>query len=344
MCIVAFAMASCNDADPLDSTSKHDYADGQLPYLRTNTEALVEVNFEFPKARIDEPQVIDLKDYVGKFHANMNMTVDEVLEGLEGGKTVFYPINVNRGVWSRDNQPTLNGNGWHWNGSGSLTGQEGAAFAVELDKAKKQLIVSAVNNPDTGVGADANVGFAINNGHDLDDYVRFKISCVVTDPSKVVTKVSVPTGDYSAASIMFEDYADAIETNLGISLKEFLTRYEGSDSGTLNDSDIEIYLSNAEGKWYAVDADGNTGWLDVENVAQRPQTTSGWMGWWLDTDLNITSWGSGCFVFIEGADGCVNIGRYPGVASGTQCNLRFLYTLANDHSRFIEFIVTVTFE
>jgi hypothetical protein len=336
-------MTSCNGADPLDSTSKHDYTDGQLPYLRTNVSALVEISLEFPKARISEPQVILLKDYAEKFHTNMHMTVDEVLDGLSGEKTVFYPINANRGVWNRDSAPAVNGQGWYWGVTGTLAEQGDAVFSVELDRTNRLLIVSAVNNPDTGAGADANVGFAVNNGHDLDDYVRFKVSSVVIDPSKVVTRVSIPAGDYAAASILFEDYADAIETNLGISIRDFLARYDAS--GTPGEEEIEIYLSDAQGRWYAADADGNRGWVAPEDAYQRPPTTSGWMGWWLNTELNITNWGEdGCLVFIEGGDKCVNIGRYPNVASGTQCNLRFLYTLASDHSRFIEFILSVTFE
>ncbi len=342
ICAVAFTTASCNDADPLDSTSKHDYADGLQPYLRTNVASLTEINLQFPQARIDEPQVINLKDYVGKFHTNMNMTLDEVLDGLSSGSTVFYSINPNRGIWNRDSAPTVNGSGWYWNKSGGLADQSGATFSVQLDKANKQLIVNALNGPDTGVSADANVGFAINNGHNLDNYVRFKINSTVTDPSKVVAKASIPAGDYAAASIMFEDYAEAIEANLGITIKEFLTKY--AESGTVGEEEIEIYLSNADGLWFAADAEGNNSWMAPEDAYQRPASTSNWMGWWLDGDLNIRGWGAGCFLFIEGADKCVNLGRYPGVASGTQCNLRFVYTLAADHTRFLEFIISVTFE
>lgn len=340
-CAAALMTTACNSDDPMDSCSKHDYADGQSPYLRTNSDATVEVSLEFPKARIDEAQTISLKDYAGTFHRNLNMTVDEVLDGLSSGKIVCYTINPTRGIWNLD-APTVGEYGWYWNSSSALATADNAVASVELDKASKSLVVKMLNDPDAGVSTTANLGLAISNGHDLDNYVRFKIGAVVTDPSKVITKVSVPAGDYSAASIMFEDYADAIEMNLGISITEFLTRY--SNSGTVGDEPLEIYLSNAEGKWLAVNEAGDKVWTAPEEAKQRPSTTSGWMGWWLDYDLNITTWGAGCFLFIEGSDKCVNIGRYPNVASGTQAEVRFVYTLAEDHSRFIEFIVSVTFE
>lgn len=345
MCAAVFAVTACENDDPLDATSKHDYADGQSPYLRTNSDALVEVNLEFPKARIDESQVINLKDYAAKFHQNMKMTVDEVLDGLADGTTVFYTINPNRGVWNLD-APTLNNNGWYWNTSGTLATSTDAVASIELDKADKSLIVKMVNDPATGSSTSANLGFAINNGHDLDNYVRFKISPVVTDPSKVVTKVSIPTGDYTYYDLKFTDYTESIETNLGITINEFLTKYAAS--GTIGEEEIECYLSNSLGQWYAEDEAGNAAWMEPENVYQRPAYTSGGMGWWLNSDLIITTWSTtnDCFLFTEISDDGkgVKIGRYPDIASGTQCELRFLYTLANDHSRFIEFIISVTLE
>ena len=348
-CAAALMTTACNSDDPMDSCSKHDYADGQSPYLRTNSDATVEVSLEFPKARIDEAQSISLKDYAGTFHRNLNMTVDEVLDGLSSGKIVCYTINPTRGIWNLD-APTVGEYGWYWNSSSALATADNAVASVELDKASKSLVVKMLNDPAVGTSLDANLGLAISNGHDLDNYVRFKVHPVVTDPSKVVTKVSLakPADDYPTAELVFADFTESIESNLGVSMTEFLNMYSASSSG--DDNSLELYLSNEAGQWYTVDADGNTGWMDPDLAVKRPSSTAGGLGYWLDSSLNVTTWaspgsGSDCTIFIESGDKSVVIGRYPdATTSGLVYQLRFVYTLTADHSRFIEFIVEVTFE
>ena len=66
-----------------------------------------------------------------------------------------------------------------------------------------------------------NVGFAINNGADFDDYIRFSFDVTVTDPSKIVISGTLAAGDYAGFSINFADYADAIEPCIGLSVDEF---------------------------------------------------------------------------------------------------------------------------
>lgn len=335
-CVAALACTSCNSDDPADASHKQIYSEGMAPYLRSNAAAMIDVSLEFPKARIDETQVINLQDHAIVFQKQLGMTVDEVMKAIKEGRAVCYTVNTARGCWNLD-APSIEGTlGWCWATSGALATPETGLVAVTLNVDDKSLTVKMLGDPDAGLSTTAVIGIALKNGRDFDDYVCFRIGAVVTDPSKVIINASIPAGDYAAASIMFADYKDAIEQNMGISLNDFLNRYEADQ--------IEIFLSNEEGKWLATGENGTNVWTKPVDGILRPTTTSGWMGWWLDTNLNICNWGDGCFLFIEGGDKCVNIGRYPGIATGTQATLRFVYTLPEDHSRYIEFIVSVTLE
>ena len=43
-----------------------------------------------------------------------------------------------------------------------------------------------------GTAISINVGFAINNGANLDDYVRFAFDVTVTDPGRIVVANTIP--------------------------------------------------------------------------------------------------------------------------------------------------------
>lgn len=342
-------MASCNSDDPNKATSKHDYTnDIFAPYLRTNASATAAVNVEFPVATLGQAKVIDLKDYAQYFHKNLGMTVDETLEAMENNQIVLYNIQVTKGCWDLT-APNYGANGWAYNINNAISTDD-AAFTVELDKNRHSLILNTVGDLDAGTMANVNIGFAKNNVTDFDDYVRFALSLAVTDPSIILINGSVPAGDYSAYSVMFEDYADAIEFNLGLSLKEFCNYFEAGDvydaDGNLDGDQIEIYLVNGDGEW--VTSANSSGAPNGYAANGRPFTTSGWMGWWLDSNLNITSWSDAGYpnnlLFIEGGDKCENIGRAPGVASGTSATVTFVFTPSWDHSKYLTIIASLSFE
>ena len=87
--MLAFAGVSCNSDDPSDASTKHVYAEGEAPYLRTNAAATTALEMDFQMVKIDQPQYIYLKDYAPIFHKNLNMTVDEAIAAIENGTAVL---------------------------------------------------------------------------------------------------------------------------------------------------------------------------------------------------------------------------------------------------------------
>ncbi len=94
--MLAFAGVSCNSDDPSDASTKHVYAEGEAPYLRTNAAATTALEMDFQMVKIDQPQYIYLKDYAPIFHKNLNMTVDEAIAAIENGTAVFANIKTSR--------------------------------------------------------------------------------------------------------------------------------------------------------------------------------------------------------------------------------------------------------
>ncbi len=326
---LAFGATSCNSDEPADATSKHVYVEGEVPYLRANPAATNTIAHNFLAARIEEPLVISLKDYAPSFHKNLNMTVDETLTALANGEVKFYTINTGRQRWNLD-EPSLGASGWYYNTANMpVASSEDAAFSMELDSKAKTVTVRAVNDPAVGSMTTMDFGFALDNGKDYDDYVRFMISCSVSDPSTVILDAVIPAGGYNAYGINLKDFAEAIELCMGMPYADFVT--------AMDNEEIEVYLCDADGNW-VLDADGN-----------RPGYTSGWLGYWLDSDLNITGWDGGGYpanlMFLEyGGGGTYNLGNSASsTPAGTQVRLRFDLVANGDPATAVHFIINVTF-
>ena len=327
---LALGATSCNSDDPSDATEKHVYAQGEMPYLRANPAATNTIAHTFLAARIEEPLVISLKDYASSFHKNLNMTVDETLAALANGEVKFYTINTGRQRWNLD-APTLGASGWYYStASMPVEAGENAVFSMELDSKAKTVTVHAVNDPAIGSMATLDFGFALDNGKDYDDYVRFMVSCSVSDPSTIIFDATIPAGGYNAYGINLKDYADAIELCMGMQYADFVT--------AMDNEEIDVYLCDADGNW-VLDADGN-----------HPDYTSGWLGYWLDPDLNITYWNGDGYpanlMFLEyGGGGTYNLGNSgsAGSPAGTQARVRFDLVANGDPATAVHFIINVTF-
>lgn len=327
--LLAIGATSCNSDDPNDACEKHVYTGDEAPYLRSNAKATNSLTHNFLAARIDEPLVINLKDYAASFHKNLDMTVDEALTALDNGNVVFYSINSGRQIWNLT-APTLGNSGWYFNTAGQPTGGENGVFSVNLDRASKKIEVRTVNEPPVGTLATVDFGFAINNGHDFDNYVRFMIDLSVTDPSTVILNATVPGGDYAGYEINLGQFAEAFELCMGIPYKDVVN--------LLDNEAIDVYLVGADGNW-VVNDDGS-----------RPDYTSGWLGYWLNPDLQICYWDGGGYpnnlMFLEYAGGGTyvlgNAGN-GGTPAGTQALVKFDFVLNGDPASAVHFIVNVTF-
>lgn len=321
---VGLGFAACDD-DPEDAVSKHVYGPGESPYLRTDTSATITIDAEFRKGYIAD-KAISLKDHAAKIQSHLFMTVDDMLAGLDNGSVVFYNINVTRGAWNKAAQNVAGGWGYSKAGLVSDTAQ---AATVVLDKAAKRLVLSMPDDAAAGTSFAVNVGFAIDNGANYDDYVRFTINMAVGDPGTIIQNITVPEGDYSAFEVMFDDEATktAIEACLGMTVKEFNEAVQDPEG------DIAMYMIDADGNWITTDSEG----ADVEYTAND-------IGYWCDGDGTPMGWGDGCVFFVETHDGSVGVGRYPGVASGSVYKPHFVYVSKTDSSKFVEFVINATFE
>lgn len=321
---LAFTFAACSD-DPMDATSKHVYGPDENPYLKTNTAATISTSQEFPMQRIDVPQEIKLADYAETFQTQLGMTVDEVVNGVSSGSVVFYPINVNLGQWMRNTAPTKGTHGWHFNTAGGLCDASSASYSVEFDAAKKAVLVTC--NSNTALGYYSfNVGFAIDNGVNFDDYVRISNSFSVTDPSKIITSVTLNAADWATGYIEFAKYQKAIETCMAMTLAEFNEQVNSNYDGPM-----ALYLVDNNGNW------------DPNWEATDAYYTANGLGYWLTSKSTPVAWaGDDMTYYIETYNGGIAFGRASGSAyNGVTIPVRFVYTMKDDHSRYIEFIVNV---
>jgi len=326
--LLAFAGVSCNSDDPNDACTKHVYAEGEAPYLRSNAAATTALEMDFQMVKIDQPQYIYLKDYAPVFHKNLNMTVDEALAAIENGTAVFANIRTARQCW--DLTPATYGeSGWYYAQNGLGTKDNGI-FTMSFNKAEKLIEVKAVGVPPVGAMSDLDFGIALKKDAAFDDYVRFTVHAMVTDPSKVVTTANIPGEGYGTYSLNLKDYADSFMLSMGLTMDEVI-------KGLENDK-IDVYLCDADGN-RVLNEDGT-----------RPDYTSGWLGYWLDSEGNITGWSGDGYpanmMFLEyGGGGIYNLGNSANATpAGTQTTVRFDFVSVDNSKSFLQFIVAVTFD
>ena len=317
LAFLAVGFASCS-TDPNDAVTKHVYGENETVYLRTDADATIDYAAAFNEGHIS-PVTISLQDYAQQIQAKTGMTVDELVAGVDNGKVAFYNINSTKSNWD-STAPNYGTNGWGYDSDGKIT-KDSVAATIELDKSSKSLIVKVPEDAEAGLSISENIGFAVKNGTDYDNYIRFRIAISVTNPCLIIKTISIPTGNYSATSIEFSDCESAISVGFGMTVKEFNTAVQSTDNG------MALYMVKADGTWDTTSS-----------------YTANGLGYWLDADCNVRSWGSGCQAFVETYDGGVNIGRYENIESGKTNKISFVYADANDHSKYIKFIVNVTFE
>lgn len=325
MAVLTLGLMSCS-TDPEDACDKHVYGADESPYLRTDANATITLNAEFRKGHISD-KVIYLKDHAEQIQAKMKMTVDDMLAGLETGKVVFCNINTARGIWNKA-AATKGSSGWWYNNAGGVDTAEKGVASIELDKAQKALILSMPKESVAGVTTSANIGFAIDNGKDYDEYIRFSVNFAVTDPGTIVQSITVGAGDYNSYEFKLESCESAINACFGMTLSEFLS--EISDT----QNDIAMYLVDDNGNW-------DTG----------SSYTAGGIGYWVDVNYKVCSWSgdgyaAGNFFFIEthAEDKSIGIGRAPAVPSGSTAKIHFVYASKSDNSKYMEFVLNTTFE
>lgn len=315
MACLSLGMVACS-TDPLDATEKHVYGPDENPYLRTDVSATINYSAEYRKGHVEQ-NTIFLKDYAETIQNKLGMTVDEMLSAVENGNVVFYNIKSARSCWDKT-APTKGSTGWYYDKSGNICDQASGVASVELDKTNKCLVVSVPEDAQAGA-LSVNVGFAIDNGKDFDDYVRFNIAISVNDPGIAMKTVSIAEGQWNAVTVNFSEFAEAIEGGIGMTVSEFSEKAMDTESG------MALYIVDENGNW-------NT----------TSSYTANGLGYHLDSKNGVVTWESSWY-YVETTDGGVNIGRNT-ATSGSTTLAHFVYTMTSDPSQYVEFIITVNFE
>lgn len=326
---LTLGFSSCSD-DPLDASSKHVYGEDETPYLRTNTAGTISKSIDFTMGK-PNAKTISLKDYAEVIQTNLKMTVDDMLSAVETGAVAFHAINSGKSSWDKA-EPTKGTAGWYFNSSGAVCSETNAVTYIELDKTNKALVINAMDAAPAMLATSFDVGFAIDNGENYDDYVRFSFNVTITDRAAI--NLTIPAGGYAGSLFYFADYAEEIEAGLGVSADEFTSHIIEND-GTYN-----LYM-----------IDGNDNW-----VVRTDYTATGYPGWWCLLDGTICSWNDTGFSWwisteTESEDGtCTasNTGFWIGtvddtaVAPGSQFKAHFVYVDASDDTKFVEFNCVIT--
>jgi len=324
-----FTFVACSD-DIEDATSKHVYDENENPYLRTDADATVTTDMEFAVGHF-EAQTVKLADYANKFQEKMNMDVDQVINGLKDGSVVFYNISISKNSWDKT-EMTKGSTGWYYNSAGGITDDSESYIAsLEIDKDAKTLIVNVNEQATAGTILAFNVGFAVN-GPDYDDYVRFSFNVSVTDPSIIITNVTIPDGDYASAGIDFNQYAETIQICMGMNVQEFLDNLDyNGDTGEETDGNIHMYVINNEtGEW-----DETSGY-----TAEKP-------GYWMNAEGAVCDYGVtgySLYANTKNGDQVLYIGRAPGLTAGTKFTISVGYKDTTNENNFFRLIITATLE
>lgn len=327
-CLLTFT--ACNDSIG-DATSKHVYSESESPYLKVDTGAVVTKDMEFAVGHFDT-KTINLNDYADKFQKKMNMTVDQVISGLKNGTVVFYNINQTRNIWNKA-QMTKGTTGWYYNTAGGIctAGDATQTTSLDIDTNAKTLSVNVNDTAKAGTVLSFNVGFAVK-GPDYDNYVRFSFNVSITDPTIIITSITIPTGDYVTYGIDFNQYAPTILTCMGMSVKDFLANLDrDSNTGNVTTGTIHMYVVDpVTGAW-----DGTSAY-----TADPP-------GYWINDLGAVCNWnakGFSLFADTNSKDHMLYIGRAPALTAGTKFNISIGYKDTAKETNFFRFIITATLQ
>ncbi len=330
ICFALFVVA-CDDVVE-DATSKHVYSEDESPYLRTDNEATITNDLEFAAGHI-EPITIALSDYSDVFQAKMGMSVDQVISGVANGSVVFYNINITRGIWNKAAM-TKGSTGWYYNTAGGVCSEsdEAQTASIDIDTNAKALIVNMREDIKAGTILSFNIGFAIDNGADYDDYVRFAFNLSVTDPTLIITSITIPAGDYNNYGIDFNLYSETIQTCMQMSVSDFFDNLDyNGNTGQEQGGTIKMYMVD----------DATEAWDETsEYTAERP-------GYWINDQGVVCNWndpGFSLYANTKNDDEILYIGRAPALASGTSFKISIGYKDTVNESNYFRFIITATLE
>lgn len=337
LAIALLAVAPSCSKDYVEYTQVHVYGPDENPPLKGSDEFNSTSAMTIKMGETDG-RVVSLNDYAENIQNRMGMTIDEVFAGLNHNTISFYVVNPNRRVW--DKAPANAGeNTWAFSANGIVTDPANAAVFMKFDPVARTLTYNITDNTPSGI-ISVVCGFVKND--DSSFPVNFRIQNVITVADKSIIDISglIPTGDYAFYPVNMADYADNIAYAFGIT---DLTKL-ANGLGDVEVRDYDLYLVKPSG----------------ERQGGYDKYTANAPGYWANSDYEICNWGNDGFTYyVEGdffeevsegnwqprADGgAINIGRAPGIESGTNMQINFVIVSVKDPSKTLTFLCNMTFE
>lgn len=334
-CAVFGTMTSCSE-DYEDASKPHVYSETENPPVKGSDANMVTASMKMKQAEAGtEVKIVDLSVYSDKVQEQLGMSLDEAIAGLGNGTVRFLPVNPARRVWDKT-AANAGDNKWYLTSAGTVASSEDAAATMEFLPTSKEVKITLTQNATTGI-IPVTFGFVKTDNSAYPVNFRCQALVTVTDASVCDVVLTVPKGNYAAAQFKFETIAKNIEYALGITdLKELAAGL---------DTESPVY------NVYLMDAKGNL------NGGPGKYTANG-AGYWMTSDLAITTWGTNHALFMEPfiydeeakdfyADGGgFNCGRLSSdtPASGTVLTPSIVIKPVKDTGKTLTINFTLTFE
>mgnify|MGYP000000057876 FL=1 len=334
-CAVFGTMTSCSE-DYEDASKPHVYSETENPPVKGSDANMVTASMKMKQAEAGtEVKIVDLSVYSDKVQEQLGMSLDEAIAGLGNGTVRFLPVNPARRVWDKT-AANAGDNKWYLTSAGTVASSEDAAATMEFLPTSKEVKITLTQNATTGI-IPVTFGFVKTDNSAYPVNFRCQALVTVTDASVCDVALTVPKGNYAAAQFKFETIAKNIEYALGITdLKELAAGL---------DTESPVY------NVYLMDAKGNL------NGGPGKYTANG-AGYWMTSDLAITTWGTNHALFMEPfiydeeakdfyADGGgFNCGRLSSdtPASGTVLTPSIVIKPVKDTGKTLTINFTLTFE
>lgn len=334
-CAVFGTMTSCSD-DYEDASKPHVYSETENPPVKGSDANMVSASMKMKQAEAGtEVKIVDLSVYSDKVQEQLGMSLDEAIAGLGNGTVRFLPVNPARRVWEKT-AANAGDNKWYLTSAGTVASSEDAAATMEFLPSSKEVKITLTQNATTGI-IPVTFGFVKTDNSAYPVNFRCQALVTVTDANVCDVALTVPKGNHAAAQFKFETIAKNIEYALGITdLKELAAGL---------DTESPVY------NVYLMDAKGNL------NGGPGKYTANG-AGYWMTSDLAITTWGTNHALFMEPfiydeeakdfyADGGgFNCGRLSSdtPASGTVLTPSIVIKPVKDTGKTLTINFTLTFE
>lgn len=265
-----------------------------------------------------------LSGYSYEIENNLGLTIEQFKQGVADGTVELCMVNRKENSWSSADY-TANEPGYWLDSDLEVTHWDGAGYpANALFIEVSEDVVYIGRAPGITTELNFEMSFVLRLAKDHSKYLRFNVNvtCPIYTPEVTVeaegnvVEATIEMVDvYNATVLPFEQLLDVLSESLSVESAEAFV-------GGIENGDIFMYMVDpATGEW----------------LTEAGQTAGGYMGYWLGENLTPTGWSPDGYpsntIFIETHDEGIGIGAAPGVESGMEFNVSFVY--AKSAQKFI---------